>query len=117
MYKTVFAMRYNPGTGEEHIDMCLTATWPPASTAEFLEATAAMQGRAWNGKTLTSQLASAGFADAAKLIGGYQMMQMRARLNMLQLHIVDSDNPPTDEELIHHAKIQRDARRRCAADA
>lgn len=108
MYKTVFAVRFAPDDGRAYVDMGQTALWPPDGTPEFLEATAILQGLAYDpDRDFCTALASAGYEDAAALVRSMPGMKMRARFNNLKVWVINTEEAPDDTFLLHVFKQRK----------
>lgn len=111
MIKTIFATRFDEN-GKEYIDMRASAKWPSGEVMQVIDATLALQGKERGTVAFEQAMVAAGYEEAVALARRHSAMEMRARANLLTLHIVCTEAEPTDKELIRHAKDKRNARRR-----
>jgi len=95
MYKTAFAVR-----GKE-IDSCMTVEWPTEVTLSSIEAIAELRG-------IPTQEAFelVVLEEVVAFCNDYHELQLRAGMNGLKIHVVDTQEKPTDESLLDYAAQQ-----------
>ncbi len=96
MFKTIVIFRWT--TGKPTIDSRLTALWPDLPSAA-VKASAELRGC-----SISTLFQEMGYPAAAGLIHNYHQMRTRAHANKDELRIYDTDELPTDEDLLQHFK-------------